>query len=67
MGASYLLSEEARMARFVVELHPTGAGGVEGIVIPESTGEAQPFSGWLELLRLLEVATPHQGRRPEAE
>jgi hypothetical protein len=55
------------MARFLVELHPTEAGGVEGLVIPEETGEAQPFSGWLELLRLLEAAEPHrQGHHPDA-
>ncbi len=42
------------MARFIVELHRTEAGGVEGVVSLEETGESQPFSGWLELLRLLE-------------
>lgn len=53
------------MGRFVVELHPTGTGRVEGVVIPEETGETQPFSGWLELLRLLEVVAAHQGDLPE--
>jgi hypothetical protein len=39
--------------RFVIELHHTD-DGVEGEVTPEGTAEAQPFSSWLELLRLLE-------------
>jgi len=42
------------MAHFVVELHGTQTGGVEGTVTME-TGEAHRFSGWLELLRLLEA------------
>jgi hypothetical protein len=48
------------MARCFVELHQTDADGVEGVVIPEETGDPQSFSGWLELLRLLEamVAPP---------
>jgi hypothetical protein len=44
--------------RVVVELHRTGdEGGVRGLVIadPEGGGEPHPFSGWLELLRLLEA------------
>jgi hypothetical protein len=44
------------MARVLVELHQTNAGSVEGTLTPEDAGEAQPFSGWLDLLRLLEAA-----------
>lgn len=44
------------MVRFVVEVHRTGAGGVEGLVTPEGSSESHHFSGWLELLRLLEPA-----------
>jgi len=47
--------------RVVVELHRTEDDGVYGVVIaaPEETGLPQPFSGWLELLRLLEaLASP---------
>jgi hypothetical protein len=39
--------------RFSVELRHTD-DGVEGEVTPEGTTEAQQFSSWLELLRLLE-------------
>lgn len=56
------------MARFIVELHRTEAGGVEGVVSLEETGEAQPFFGWLELLRLLEgVEARTHNHHPEAE
>ena len=43
--------------RVVVELHRTEDDGVQGVVIadPAGTGAPQPFSGWLELLRLLEA------------
>jgi hypothetical protein len=44
--------------RVVVELHRTEDDGVHGVVIadPDGSGGApQPFSGWLELLRLLET------------
>ena len=40
--------------RFVVEVVPAGAGGVEGTVQGEGPGEPTPFCGWLALLRLLE-------------
>jgi hypothetical protein len=40
--------------RFVVDLRHTDQG-VEGEVIREGTAAPEPFSGWLELLRLLEV------------
>lgn len=45
---------EEVMARFVVELHRTTTGDVEGVVVPEGTNESWRFCGWLELLRLLE-------------
>jgi hypothetical protein len=53
---SWLTWEEA-CVRVVVELHRTEDDGVHGVVIadPEGTGEPYPFSGWLELLRLLEA------------
>ena len=43
--------------RVVVELHRTEDDGVQGVVIadPDGTGVPHPFSGWLELLRLLEA------------
>jgi hypothetical protein len=47
--------------RFTVELRYSH-DGVEGEVIAEGTTEPQLFSGWLELLRLLE---PHQARASE--
>jgi hypothetical protein len=40
--------------RFIVELHRTSADEIEGVVIPEGSVGPRPFSGWLELLRLLE-------------
>jgi hypothetical protein len=43
--------------RFSVELRHTH-DGVEGEVTPEGATEAQRFSSWLELLRLLE-SPPH--------
>jgi hypothetical protein len=39
--------------RVIVELHHIN-DTVEGAVTPEGATEAQPFSSWLELLRLLE-------------
>jgi hypothetical protein len=53
------------MARFVVELHRTEAGGVEGVVTWEGTCQAQPFSGWLELLRLLETVENQSSGHPD--
>jgi hypothetical protein len=45
------------MVRVLVELHLTDAGSVEGTLTPEGNGgESQSFSGWLDLLRLLEAA-----------
>ena len=39
--------------RFIVELRHSD-DGIEGEVTPEGATEPQHFSGWLELLRLLE-------------
>ena len=44
--------------RFIIELHHT-TDGVEGNVTPEGATEAQRFSSWLELLRLLESPPVH--------
>jgi hypothetical protein len=40
--------------RFVVDLHPV-EDRVEGTLASDGRGEPCPFSGWLELLRLLEA------------
>ncbi len=40
--------------RFTVELHYID-GNVEGEVLREGAAEPERFSGWLELLRLLEA------------
>jgi hypothetical protein len=42
--------------RFVLELIPAEHGRVEGVLVREGNDERQPFSGWLDLLRLLEDA-----------
>jgi hypothetical protein len=47
--------------RYIVDLRHTG-DTVEGEVTPEGASEAQPFSSWLELLRLLEPPTKKSGR-----
>jgi hypothetical protein len=46
--------------RFVVELHRSEGDTIHGVVIaePEGSGEPQPFTGWLELLRLLATLEP---------
>jgi hypothetical protein len=44
------------MVRVLVEFHQTEAGGVEGILTLQGSPESQSFSGWLDLLRLLEAA-----------
>jgi hypothetical protein len=41
------------VVRFIVELRHIN-DTVEGEVTPEGASQAQPFSSWLELLRLLE-------------
>jgi hypothetical protein len=43
--------------RFVVDLRHTEQG-VEGEITREGTAAPEPFSGWLELLRLLEAPDP---------
>ncbi len=40
--------------RFIVELHPVDQR-VEGTVACDGPDEPCPFTGWLELLRLLEA------------
>jgi hypothetical protein len=40
--------------RYVVELQRTPDDRVEGVVLPEGCEVGAPFSGWLELLSLLE-------------
>ena len=40
--------------RFIVDLHRTDEGGVEGAVTADEPGEPRYFTGWLELLRMLE-------------
>ena len=42
--------------RLVLELIPAEHGRVEGVLMREGTDEREPFSGWLDLLRLLEGA-----------
>jgi hypothetical protein len=48
--------------RIIVELHHTSDEGVHGSVILHS-GEPQPFTGWLELLRVLEALAPSDAER----
>jgi hypothetical protein len=45
---------EGKRVRFVVELRRTPAGAVEGKVVREGTTSGEHFSGWLDLLRILE-------------
>lgn len=55
--------------RYIIDLEYGSGDGVEGIVTPES-GDATAFSGWLELLRLLEgpeVGTPPASRSETGE
>jgi hypothetical protein len=47
-------------ARYTLELRYT-AWGVEGMLSRDGMAEPEPFSGWLDLLRLLE-ATPSPER-----
>jgi hypothetical protein len=46
--------------RVIIELHRTEANTVHGVVIADAgdSGEPQRFTGWLELLRLLEALAP---------
>lgn len=43
--------------RFIVDLNPVEQR-VEGTLACDGPGEPCPFSGWLELLRLLEANLP---------
>jgi hypothetical protein len=51
--------------RVIVELHHTDDEGVHGAVIADdhSTNEPRMFTGWLELLRLLEILAPPASER----
>lgn len=40
--------------RYVIELTPTDDDRVEGVVIRDGLGHAVSFSGWTELMSLLE-------------
>lgn len=51
--------------RFVVELTPVEQR-VEGTVDCDGPGEPRPFSGWLELLHVLEANVPAEGRPEES-
>ncbi|GII04658.1 hypothetical protein [Planobispora takensis] len=44
--------------RFILDLHYTSDGDVYGRLTPQGAGAAQPFTGWLDLLRLLEPSGP---------
>jgi hypothetical protein len=44
--------------RFVVEIRPTADGRVVGTVARPGTGDVESFSGWMDLLRLLEPRSP---------
>lgn len=44
--------------RFVVEIRPTDDGRVVGTVGRPGSADPVPFSGWMDLLRLLEPRTP---------
>jgi hypothetical protein len=43
--------------RLVIDLN-RGADGIEGVIKVAGSDKPQPFSGWLELLRLLEGLVP---------
>ena len=51
--------------RLLVELRRTNGNGVEGMITFEETNETQRFSGWLELLRILEAAIPPREEHDE--
>ena len=44
--------------QFVVAIRPTRNGRVVGTVARPGTGEVVSFSGWMDLLRLLEPRSP---------
>ena len=49
--------------RFIVDLERTADDHVEGVVRRDGAAEAVPFSGWLELLSLMEP-TPLPASEP---
>jgi hypothetical protein len=54
-------------ARLLVELAWLHDDRVEGVLTREGTTETQSFSGWLDLLRLLEEAVAPTSRDPPRE
>jgi hypothetical protein len=52
--------------RFVLDLRHTDQG-VEGKILREGAAAAEPFCGWLELLRLLEAPEPAMPSPPESD
>ncbi|MBV9281493.1 MAG: hypothetical protein JOZ41_15545 [Chloroflexi bacterium] len=48
--------------RFLIDVRWTPDDRVEGVVVPEGGGDGSAFSGWMELISLLEpprrAATP---------
>nr|BFE78693.1 hypothetical protein GCM10020093_012940 [Planobispora longispora] len=46
--------------RFILDLYYTPDGGVHGRLTPPGSVTAQPFDGWLDLLRLLEPPAPRR-------
>ncbi len=49
---------EVGTERFVVEIRPTDDGRVVGTVGRPGTDDVVTFSGWMDLLRLLEPRSP---------
>jgi hypothetical protein len=52
------------VVRILVELRRNDTDMVEGAVTEEGSSTAQPFAGWLELLRLLEIAASRSDPEP---
>jgi hypothetical protein len=52
--------------RLVVEFTRTPDGRIQGVLIREGA-EPDSFSGWLDLLRLLEAAASASSAKPSAE
>jgi hypothetical protein len=52
--------------RLVVEFTRTPDGRIQGVLIREGA-EPDSFSGWLDLLRLLEAATSANPAKPSAD
>jgi hypothetical protein len=53
--------------RILIELNRTQDDRVEGVVSTEGSDETRSFSGWLELLALLEVVGSPTRRNHERE